>query len=405
VADGPSVTCSYLNKSAIVTPGGEVWPCCRFDARAQGINLKWNPTEQQFGEFFESGPLNRLRESARRGDRLPGCHKCYSEEALGLKSMRQKPLPFDRSTANAASADTVELQVLEIGVGRLCNLKCRTCSSYNSSKWDSDSAALGLDIPKSLSTPDLNEIDMSALGHVCSLKVTGGEPLINRSLFSLLEKLESHGSAHQIELEMFTNGTAGPDDRTLSALLPFKTSRISLSVDAVGERNTYIRHPSQWSIIDANAKRWLQLSRKDWDFSVAFAVTVSVFNVLYIFELLEWIYGLPKEKPSPVFFQFVHQPFELQVAGLPREIRELLATKFSEQRRRFSEKFQTKSVSAGLDQIEKMLGSARADSNLQLFLQRTRELDALRVERFEATFPELAEILLTPARVEARTTQ
>ena len=69
-----------------------------------------------------------IRETMMRNEWHPGCYKCKADEETKGSSMRTEADEFfDDFT------DSVELQYLEITVGRLCNLKCMSCGL--NAKW------------------------------------------------------------------------------------------------------------------------------------------------------------------------------------------------------------------------------------------------------------------------------
>jgi sulfatase maturation enzyme AslB (radical SAM superfamily) len=79
------------------------------------------------------------------------------------------------------------------------------------------------------------------------LKIQGGEALAVKGIRDFLETLDQE----KVVLSLTSNGTI-LDDRLLKNLSEFKKVEISISVEAIGEANDWIRHGSNWTTIQKN---------------------------------------------------------------------------------------------------------------------------------------------------------
>ena len=114
------------------TPLGSTRPCCLFTDEIPEYNLKTHTLEDAFNSKF----MRNLRRSFRRGERPDGCRNCWREEDAGKKSKRQYMLEkFKNEDVDYSSNNGVELKFLDLKLGNICNLKCRICGSWSSSKW------------------------------------------------------------------------------------------------------------------------------------------------------------------------------------------------------------------------------------------------------------------------------
>ena len=102
-------------------PDNKIFPCCRykesiitFDGKLSGI--------------LDHDVYKNLRTKVSNGEYLPGCDKCYQEERLGKKSLRQQ---FNEQY----DTETVSLDYLEIGFDNICNLTCDGCWDEFSHSW------------------------------------------------------------------------------------------------------------------------------------------------------------------------------------------------------------------------------------------------------------------------------
>ena len=197
--------------------GTPTTPCCRFHDRFLSDADK-NPDDM----------FRDIRDTMMRNEWHEGCFKCKADEDSGKTSMRTEADEFfDDFT------DSVELQYLEITVGRLCNLACVSCGLEFSHTWDKDSIAL--DYPntykiehfkkKENSELNLDDLDIQRLKNVRFMKVTGGEPFLHRQFLNLIVRLAESGLSKNIEIEIFTNCTWYPKKVDEDALLTFKKSQ------------------------------------------------------------------------------------------------------------------------------------------------------------------------------------
>ena len=87
---------------------------------------------------------NSNGEQMRNGEKPAGCWKCYNDEELGQKSMRQSVNESRLGPhTELIETDDTQLKPLQIKLlsGASCNLACRMCQSHVSSKvypvWES----------------------------------------------------------------------------------------------------------------------------------------------------------------------------------------------------------------------------------------------------------------------------
>ncbi len=384
-------SCHYLEKSLTLLPTSEVRPCCRFDVSRYDVkDFTWDH-KKPLEEFYTSAQYKTIRQQSRSGQPVAGCHRCYREEDLGIKSMRQKDFPGD--AANNYDG-TLKISMIELGVGRICNLKCRTCDPYFSTKWEADALVANKPIPDKALDVDLDALDVQFFRNTRFLKITGGEPFYHPAFETLIHRLVQEGLSANIDIEIFSNATKVPVEVFVEALKRFRSVTMTLSIDGLGATNTYLRHPSRWKDIEKSVDFWRALRSSQTALKVQFAVTVSVFNILSLFELFNWLYKIETNQPG-IIIQNVQDPTHLNVSHWPLLIRKTIQSKFLQQKETF---FATHVVNATLAKrigtIEKMLESAIEQKNVsEQFWQETLALDKARNESFAKVFPELFQIV------------
>lgn len=380
--------CPYLENSLMLSPTSEVRPCCRFDVSRYDIkDFTWD-NQTPLAEFYQKPQFQVLREQSQSGQKVAGCHRCYREEELGIKSMRLKDFPAE-IMKNSKTA--LELSVIELGVGRVCNLKCRTCDPYFSTKWDADANEVSKPIPEKSLDVKLDAVDVQSFQKTKSLKITGGEPFYHPSFERLVARLVEAGRAEHIDIEIFTNGTRAPSLQLLETLKKFKSLTISISIDGFATQNTYIRHPSRWIDVESTTQFWLDQMRTTNSLQINIAVTVSILNILSLFDLFRWAYKIFDKNEPRILIQNVSDPKHLNISCWPPSVRQKIHDVFYQKKLEF---LATTSVNATflkrLENIEKKLVSDHQGHRIaEQFWQETLALDKKRQESFSEVFPEL----------------
>lgn len=320
----PANACAYPFKAAMLQHGVPATPCCRFHDRflesvdKESVNV--------YDALFSG-----IRETMLRNEWHPGCYKCQADESTKGSSMRTEADEF------FTDFDTEpQLEYLEITVGRLCNLTCQTCGPEFSHNWDEDyirfnknSEAAQQLIAKLRKNQELDfdAIDIDTLRNLKHMKVTGGEPFLHKKFMNFIVRLADAGLAPNIHMEIFTNCTWWPKKVEYDALMQFKQITISASIDAYGKLNEMIRYPSKWDNVEETLDRWLAFKDEYPDkVNVNIACTISVMNVLYLFDFVVWARNV--KRVNNVILQTVYEPNNLSITHWPHWFKEKLLDAF-----------------------------------------------------------------------------
>ena len=114
--------------------------------------------------------------------------------------------------------------------------------------------------------------------HIKELYFAGGEPLLIPEHYKILEFMVSTGASKNCILRYNSNGLE-ISDHLLELWNQFKQVKFNFSVDAVGEKNYYIRYPSAW---DSVVKNLHKLDNTPDHIIVNIACAVQLLNVLLI---------------------------------------------------------------------------------------------------------------------------
>jgi len=258
--------------------------------------------------------MESLREHMLSGEQHPGCIKCYQNEAASGWSMRKD---FNRIHGRLVDHD---LTYLEINFGNLCNLKCRMCGSWGSSRWIADEIKLGW-TPSPLVRRTLDDIHVD-FAQLTRIKFIGGEVSLEqdsmREIF--LRILRARNDLKHLEVEIITNGTVPLAGDILSMLSACNRVMMTVSMDGIGAWNDYQRTGSTWSDIAETAKRYYEFTSPNWQLIITSCVTI--YTIGGITQLIDWVTSeLPMAKH---IVQSAFDPEELILRNLPQSYKNIM---------------------------------------------------------------------------------
>lgn len=226
-----------------------------------------------------------IRKKMLSGERLPThCQSCYQLESMNILSARQQETVEWANRLNITSIEDLQKikspAYYEIRPSNKCNLQCRMCSPNSSHLIGKEYKALGLisEIPPDQRT-DFDLIDFSTLK---KLYVGGGEPTVMPEFYEFLDKCIAEQKV-DFEFLLNTNGTK-LSNRFKEKLKHFTNFQFIVSLDGYHSLNHYIRWPSDWNTIIENMHYLKNNKHK-----CATNITVSIYNVLGLYDLLEFL--------------------------------------------------------------------------------------------------------------------
>lgn len=371
-----------------------------FDGQPSFYNLKYH----HLNDVMNSDSFKKVRLQMLAGEEPKPCAGCYRKEEKGITSKRMRETKnflvmteeLARTTTQADGSITPHIEFVELRLGNICNLRCVTCNPLSSSQWRSDYLKLAekfdflkdkyqlmdkgrfttwpigyadsnvfeLDWPESAVFWD----DLITLSKDLKvIYINGGEPTLIKKHWEYLADLVKRDLASNIELNYSINMTTLPS-YAFTLWKHFKKVRVSCSIDAVGNKNTYIRYPTNWDTVNENFKK-LHASTVE----VSITQTVSALNYDSLDEFAEFFKG------AYIHYNFVTDPVYYSPDIIPQEYRAALLKRYE-------------STLPGYLQVQLVKaygGSPSNNENLQTFKAVTAELDAIRDTSFAATFPEL----------------
>jgi sulfatase maturation enzyme AslB (radical SAM superfamily) len=232
-------------------------------------------------------------------------------------------------------------------------LRCRSCNASFSTRWEKDALALGQAFAPFEQKVDLKNIPSEFLTNVKQLKITGGEPFLEKSFKPWLSQVVQDVAVEEKEIEIFTNGTVFPDDEFLDALGRFGKVIISVSIDGYKDQNYYLRNPACWSDIEKNIELWSNWCRKHSSAELYIVMTISVYNILALFDLIHWLDSKGLHK---IIFQLVHEPKWMSVERLPFSLKVAFLRAFQDRHKELlSQSNLPKLIHSRINRLEKLL--------------------------------------------------
>ena len=337
--------CPLLFQHLATHPHGGVTHCCVADHRNSLSSSRdgdrfYNLNRDTVFDTMNSESYRKARLEVLDGKKPKACMRCYSEEAKGMASKRLEEIKnYPEYTVGVArdatesdgSMKDVQLEFVELRLGNVCNVACRTCNPASSSKWRNDYDKLQKKTTFTLTTYDTMEgfrwperegFWDDLLQHCDNVKtfyINGGEPTLIKEHFRFLERLVELGKT-DIKLWYNINMT-NMNDKVIDLWKKFDHVKVSCSIDDLGDRNHYIRYPTKWNDVEKN---FLRLKKEGFEIDVT--QTVSWMNYSTLGDFYNFFH---REHGVWVHHNYVYDPDILSPAVLPKAMRDAIHNKFS----------------------------------------------------------------------------
>lgn len=381
------------------SPIGTARPCCLAREEIVDSNgVKFDLNKDNLETIYHSEYMHNLRRQFRSGEKPETCKLCWDEEKAGRVSKRINSrirLKELYSQVDWDNDNPDQLWFLDLKLGNICNLKCRICGSWSSSKWaaeELDYMPKGFDKKQHIAyqwlkqgawprNPDTNfwENLKQLLPNIKYLEFTGGEPFLIQEHFDLLKFAVEQGYSKNIDIHYNTNGTVDPDESWLWQ--HFGRVDIAFSIDNVGKRFEYERYGAKWDEVNDNIS-WIS-SYKQHDgvnLTTQLCFTVNIQNVYYLDELLAWA---DKKGFDNIYFNMMHNPDHMSIQCMTSAAQELVLNKLK------TTFWTSKAYQREIDSIIKFIENGIGSDGKE-FLFKMKRADEYRGQNFMNTHPEIA---------------
>ena len=310
--------CVYPWVHFYFNPQGKINACCTADINYPLGDYKINNID------FNSESIQKFRQTLINNEMAPQCSDCYKTEDLGLTSNRLRAnkkfahhIPIDPQPI----IDNFKLRYLDIRLSNVCNLKCRMCSSFYSSKIAAEDFKIWgetkflYDSNSTVCEKKLLQLCTNQINNLETIYFAGGEPLLSDFHYTLLDLLIKYNKT-DIHIVYNTNFTI--IDKVLDYWAKFSNINVGASIDLYGPQANYVRNGVEYDTIESN---YYKLRHHQPHINFMITSVLSMYNVFNLCDLQQhWItdIGLSHEKMS---FQLLTNPDNMSITVLPEEIK------------------------------------------------------------------------------------
>ena len=373
-------------------PTGEAYPCCHAEMAYPVGNTKFKTLE----DIYRDAPMRELRKDMLNERPNPACGRCYEQEESGFFSGRKSANKHHGHHIKRIDDDRFQMSYWDIRFSNLCNLSCRSCGHIFSSSWYQDQAKLAggnwKDQNQVLNYAGRTEIDMweqliPHLDYVEQIYFAGGEPLMMKEHYNILDELERRGR-FDVRLIYNTNFTHNKlkDREVFDYWRKFKSVAVGASLDAMGPRAEYIRKGTVWNQVERNRAKMLEVC-PDVDFYIS--PTLSIMNAWHLPDFhRDWVdRGLIQAQDLNV--NILQDPVHYRLDIAPAEYKNQLREKFEQHLAWLRPLDKLQRATVGFESAVNFMMSTDNTELLPKFWSKTHELDRIRNENILDVIPEL----------------
>jgi organic radical activating enzyme len=276
------------------------------------------------------------RKEMLNGQRPKECDFCWRVEDNGeisdrvLKSLPGFSLPHHDKISQLTGDEDIYPTYVEVSFSRVCNFACAYCGPPFSSKWEQEVKQHGpynifnhiynpiKDEEKHYNNNEHNpyieafwEWFPEAFKHMHTFRITGGEPLLSKDTFKVLDFLIENPNPN---LNFAINSNACPPGdlwdtfiakvKTLTENGCVKRFELYTSAEATGAQNDFIRDGMNWDLFVKNVERFLNETQGT---KVVFMCAFNVLSASTFKPLLEWILELKQRFSYQGFFNWLEE--------------------------------------------------------------------------------------------------
>lgn len=374
------IRCPLVNQNLLVDTNGAIKFCCDMtEVKMHSSDTIVSQKTHSPLQAFHSIEFDTIRKNLKNGIRDPHCNKCWEAENNGVESQRLIELNSD----DRLQQETVELTSMTLSIGNTCNLKCRTCGPVFSTTWLKED--YDLNHPKQITFKEFrnqNTVKMSdnldfyqslindVLPNLKELNFIGGEPFMISDLWRIVESIIEQHLDQQITLNIVTNSTIW-EEKKEKILSQIKNVNLILSIDGIGQRFEYLRHPAKWQTVHANIMKMVEWRSNHPTANLIVNPIVSSYNVWYLQEIIDYANQYNLE----IYFRNAAEPTSMNTVNIPESIKEQLVERVP------------KSVS------DHFLSKQSDSQQWQEFLSTVNLHDNYRKESFGKTFEDYAKLI------------
>lgn len=233
----------------------------------------------------------------------------------------------------------------DLRMSNLCNLKCRSCSSYASSSWHDEEKIIAREFPKSARS---HSNETRVIKHNFIEKVTayfdevdymywaGGEPFILKEHYEVLQHLIDSGRAKEVNLAYNTNLTVTRYKNKLlyeNYFKHFKSITIQGSLDGMNDVAEYTRTGATWQQLKENFEYLKDVQKStNGHLIINPCITISAMNIHHLSEFIKFCFlnEWYDKNWDGMIFNFVDSYSPMCIAHLHEDEKQKIKQSFEE---------------------------------------------------------------------------
>lgn len=384
--------------SLVYQPTGRPYcACCWADNY-----FEHSPSELYPLDHFNGDEMIRMRREMLLGEKTEFlekfCAMCWKKEERYGNSPRldndiQKEV-LENFNSDGTLKDNSNNPFIDISLniwGNYCNLQCYECKPVNSTsrialmkildpKWSPDEEFEKYEF-------DYQKIDVNAFNSIIDqlvdnadkisqITIVGGEPMLMKPHFELLDKLIDSKKSKHISLSYVSNMTLMTLQSMKKYFDNFKFTYLQWSVDALGERNEWLRYPTNWKETLSNSREIQKYFSEKKVGTIRATITPTIFSITTFKETYDWMF-------ANGFLEFgddqsantVSSSSYLSPKYLPRELKDKIAPDILK-----VSKYRYNELMSGDD-----------ENKFKLAVEYCDAVDKARGTNWRSVFPEIAE--------------
>lgn len=295
-------------------------------------------------EWFNSEPVKNFRNSVLGNTEVSQCLRCTRDEKYGNDSRRFKSNQksviftktafepswqqspgfrhFDHSVKNSGATTSYPID-LHIDLGNYCNLACKMCNANASSTIASQEVKWGIQASKKFLGQDWTKDQLTwtnfknqllEIPGLNNIHFMGGETLLTDRLEDLVDHMIQH-QRFDMCFSFVTNGTVYKP-QLMEKLTRFKRVGIEVSIESLGQPNSYVRQGTDTDVVLENIKKFESWCNGD-NITVTLRTAPSLLSIGTYVELLRWALS----KKFIVKSNMVIRPAFLDIKVLPAAVK------------------------------------------------------------------------------------
>ncbi len=376
---------------------GQTRPCCIYQGRImKDKTYPFNVEEDNVSDVWNSEDLKNIRERFLSGEKLKECTQCWKEEQGGMDSKRIRELhrfeklykeKFNKDVDWEEFISNPKLYYLDIKLGNNCNLKCRICSPWSSSKWIKEQRVYdehwNMEWSQGYKYNDWADINdefwkeiFDVIPDVHYIDLSGGEPFLNKKLYKLLDYCVETGHSKHITLHFNTNGTIFPSKFIKEYSSEFQWVDIMFSIDGIEDKFEYQRFPAKWDEVNDNIDSFIKYQKENVSYGVC--STMNILNLYHLDEFVEWV----ESKGLNYYLNMLEHPNYYNIGLLDDRAKKVITEKLSKLKN---------------NEVQKVLNYMNNNSvdNITMaeFVEQTANKDIYRKNDFKKVYKEFSELI------------